>query len=196
MVAHNTGRERRSLWYHSSPWLVFSAGIFPVHSRPLTAESAPAAASAVKPLQWEGDKVKDLLEGQCQETTETSHDRGCALCSSGTIYLQARLHQTPPRAVLASYLNYLTHLQEEVIIEIVNTYPTPARQTDSLPKWSSSASQNIKYCTFLVETGIAKPSETAAVPVNCSFSWHSTIVERASRIYVLPPPGAQIISEE
>lgn len=110
MVAHK-GRGRRSLWYHWSSWLVFSAGIFPVHSRPLTAESAAAAASAVKLLQWEGDKVKDLLEGQCQEAAETSHDGGCALCSSGTIYLQARLHQTPPRAVLASYLNYLTHLQ-------------------------------------------------------------------------------------
>lgn len=109
IVAHNRGREMRNLWYHWSTWLVFSADIFSVHSRPLTAESA--TASAVKLLQWEGDKVKDLLEGQCQEMAETSHDRGCALCSSGTIYLRARLHQTPPRAVLASYVNYLTHLQ-------------------------------------------------------------------------------------
>lgn len=112
MLAHNGGRERWGLWYRLSTWLVFSAGIFPVHSRALTAESAAAAAaSAVNPSQWEGDKVKDLLEGQCQEAAETSHDRGCALCSSGTIYLQARLHQAPPRALLASCLNSLTHLQ-------------------------------------------------------------------------------------
>lgn len=77
----------------------FSVGIFPVHSGPLTLESAAAAASVVKlpMLQSEGDKVKCLLEGQDQETAETSHDGGCARRSRGTYLLtgesSARLDQ-------------------------------------------------------------------------------------------------------
>lgn len=67
----------------------FSVGIFPVHSRPLTPESAATATSVVKlpMLQSEGDKVKYLLEGQYQEMVETSHDGGCALCSRGMYLL-------------------------------------------------------------------------------------------------------------
>lgn len=76
---------------------------------------------------------------------------------------------------------------------MVNTYPTLGRQTDSMPKRSSLASHKIKYCAFLVKTVLSKTSEAAAVPVSCSTSWHSIVVERASRIYLVPPPGTQII---
>lgn len=88
-VCYKKGRERESLWCHSSAWLFFSVGIFPVHSRPLTPESAATATSVVKlpMLQSEGDKVKYLLEGQYQEMVETSHDGGCALCSRGMYLL-------------------------------------------------------------------------------------------------------------
>lgn len=100
--------------------------------------------------------MKYLLEWQYQEMAETSHDRGCARCTRGTDLLTA---QTSPDLTKGSF-GSLFELPDPLAVGshyIDSKYlPHPSRQTDTLPKWSSSALQIIKYCAFLVKTVVAK----------------------------------------
>lgn len=69
----------------------FSAGIFSVHSRPLTPESAATATSVVKlpMLQSEGDKVK--WSGSTRKWLRHHMTEDVHSVAEGCIYLQARL---------------------------------------------------------------------------------------------------------
>lgn len=118
--------------------------------------------------------------------------------AEGYVYRQARL---PPDSSKGSF-GSLFELPDPFAVGShyidSKNYPTLGRQTDSLPKWSSSAWQCINSCTFLVKAVIVEAlgAAAAALLLNFSGSWRLIIVEKASRIYLLPPPGTYIIGKE